>query len=82
MDGLIMCLVGGMQQFFGPVIGAFLITVLTTQLSIHTQYYQMVLGIIVVFCVLFLRGGILGGGPKVKQFIAKFKFSGKTGGGK
>jgi branched-chain amino acid transport system permease protein len=59
LDGLIMCLVGGMYSFFGPVIGAAIITVINVQLPILTMYYQAVAGVIIVFCVLFLQGGLL-----------------------
>ncbi len=58
-EGLIMCLIGGMYSFFGPIIGAVIVTVISTQLSILTNYYQFVLGLIIVLCVLFLQGGIL-----------------------
>lgn len=61
MDALIMCLIGGMNNFFGPLLGAVIITLINVQLPIYTMYYQAVLGIIVILCVLFLQGGILGG---------------------
>ncbi|MCD8222958.1 MAG: branched-chain amino acid ABC transporter permease [Clostridiales bacterium] len=58
-EGLIMCLIGGMYSFFGPILGAFIVTVISTQLSILTNYYQFVLGLIIVLSVLFLQGGLL-----------------------
>lgn len=58
-EGLIMCLIGGMYSFFGPIIGAVIVTFIATQVSILTNYYQFILGIIIVFCVLFFRTGIL-----------------------
>lgn len=59
LDGLIMCLIGGMYSFFGPILGALIITVINVQLPIFTQYYQAVLGVMIVLCVLFLQGGLL-----------------------
>jgi branched-chain amino acid transport system permease protein len=59
MDALIMCLVGGMYSFIGPVLGAIIITAINVQLPIVTNYYQAVMGVIVVLCVLFLQGGLL-----------------------
>lgn len=59
MDALVMCLVGGMYSFFGPILGAAIITFINVQLPIVTQYYQLVMGVIIVICVLFLQGGIL-----------------------
>ena len=59
LDGLIMCLIGGMYSFFGPILGAAIITVINVQLPIFTQYYQAIAGVIIVLCVLFLQGGLL-----------------------
>ena len=59
LEGLIMCLIGGMYSFFGPLLGAAIVTAVSTELPIFTRYYQAVLGIIVVLCVLFLQGGLL-----------------------
>ncbi|MDD4849715.1 MAG: branched-chain amino acid ABC transporter permease [Gemmiger sp.] len=58
-EGLIMCLIGGMYSFFGPILGAVIVTFISTQVSIVTNYYQFVLGAIIVLCVLFLQGGLL-----------------------
>ena len=58
-EGLIMCLIGGMYSFYGPILGAAIVTFISTQLSIHTNYYQFILGAIIVLCVLFLQNGIL-----------------------
>ncbi|MFV0352739.1 MAG: branched-chain amino acid ABC transporter permease [Oscillospiraceae bacterium] len=59
LDALIMCLIGGMNSFFGPILGAAVMTVINVQLPIYTQYYQAILGVIIVLCVLFLQGGML-----------------------
>ena len=48
-----------MYSFFGPILGAVIVTFISTQLSILTNYYQFVLGAIIVLCVLFLQGGLL-----------------------
>jgi branched-chain amino acid transport system permease protein len=58
-EGLVMCLIGGMQAFFGPILGAVIVTFISTQVSILTNYYQFILGAIIVFCVLFLQNGLL-----------------------
>lgn len=58
-EGLIMCLIGGMYSFFGPILGAVIVTFISTQVSILTNYYQFILGMIIVLCVLFLQGGLL-----------------------
>lgn len=58
-EGLVMCLIGGMQSFFGPILGAVIVTFISTQVSILTNYYQFILGALIVFCVLFLQNGLL-----------------------
>lgn len=57
---MIMCLLGGMATFFGPTLGAIAIVVLSTVIGIHTEYWLLVLGIILLLLVLFLPQGILG----------------------
>lgn len=59
LDGLIMCLIGGMYSFFGPIVGAAIITIINVQLPILTNYYQAIAGVIIVICVLFLQGGLI-----------------------
>lgn len=59
-EGLVMCLVGGMFTFFGPSIGAILLTLVTVAISNLTIYYDAVLGIILIFAILFFPSGILG----------------------
>ncbi|MHB8131621.1 MAG: branched-chain amino acid ABC transporter permease [Mobilitalea sp.] len=59
LDGLIMCLIGGMYSFFGPIVGAAIITVINVQLPIYTRYYQAIAGVIIVLSVLFMQGGLL-----------------------
>lgn len=58
-EGLVMCLIGGMYSFFGPILGAVIVTFISTQVSILTNYYQFILGATIVLCVLFLQNGIL-----------------------
>lgn len=58
-EGLVMCLIGGMYSFFGPILGAIIVTIINVLLPNMTRYYQFVLGIIIVLCVLFLQGGLL-----------------------
>lgn len=57
---MMMCMLGGMTYFYGPTIGAVVGTLLFSQLSNLTMYWQGVIGIILVLCVLFFRDGFLG----------------------
>ena len=59
-QGLVMCLVGGMFTFWGPSIGAILITLVTVAVSNATVYYNAILGMILILAILFFPSGILG----------------------
>jgi branched-chain amino acid transport system permease protein len=57
---LIMCLLGGMFTFAGPLLGAAAIVVISTVVGVYTEYWLFVLGVILLLVVLFLPQGILG----------------------
>lgn len=55
---LLMCIVGGVGVFIGPIVGAAFITLLEHYISIYTLYWQMVLGLLIVIVVLFMPNGV------------------------
>ncbi len=57
---LVMCLLGGMFTFGGPILGAFAITLFDTFSSAYTEYQTMILGIILVIIVIAMPEGIVG----------------------
>ncbi len=57
---LVMTFVGGIGYFFGPVIGAVLISFLQTTLSDVTGAWQLYFGLLFIHIVLFSPGGIAG----------------------
>ncbi len=59
-DLIIMVVLGGMATPFGPVIGAVALLVLEEALSGITEYWQIILGPLLLLVVLFARGGIDG----------------------
>jgi branched-chain amino acid transport system permease protein len=59
-DLIIMVVLGGMATPFGPLIGAVALLVLEEALSGITEYWQIVLGPLLLLVVLFARGGING----------------------
>lgn len=69
---LIMTLAGGVFTFWGPLVGAFLITLIQSFVGVYyTEYMSIMLGSIFVLVVLFLPQGIHGYieeklGPRVK----------------
>ncbi len=72
-DLIIMVVLGGMASPFGAVFGAVALLVLEEALSGITEYWQIILGPLLLLVVLFARGGIdglllqLGAWWKLKQ---------------
>lgn len=60
LEILIMCLLGGWFTFWGPMVGAAVMVVLRTIVGIYTEYWTMVLAIILILLIFFLPQGILG----------------------
>jgi branched-chain amino acid transport system permease protein len=59
-DLIIMVVLGGMGSTFGPLFGAVALLVLEETLSGITEYWQIILGPLLLLVVLFARGGIDG----------------------
>jgi branched-chain amino acid transport system permease protein len=59
-DLIIMVVLGGMASPFGPLLGAVALLVLEEALSGITEYWQIILGPLLLVVVLFARGGIDG----------------------
>src|SRR5471030_1248873 len=59
-DLIIMVVLGGMGSAFGPLIGAVALLLLEEVLSGVTEYWQIILGPLLLLVVLFARGGIDG----------------------
>src|SRR5499426_4115647 len=57
---IVMVVLGGMSSTFGPLIGAVALLVLEEALSGLTEYWQIILGPLLLLVVLFARGGIDG----------------------
>lgn len=56
----IMALLGGWYTFLGPMLGAAIIVLLRTFVSTVTDYWALVLGLVLLFVILFLPEGVLG----------------------
>jgi branched-chain amino acid transport system permease protein len=59
-DLIIMVMLGGMASPFGPLIGSAALLVLEEALSGITEYWQIILGPLLLLVVLFAHGGIDG----------------------
>ena len=60
LEVLIMCLLGGMYTFFGPLVGASVIVLLRVFAGVHTQYWSLILGTLLTLVIIFLPDGVLG----------------------
>lgn len=69
---LIMCILGGMYTFMGPVLGATIVVLMRIFVGTYTQYWTLILGIILLLLVIFLPEGVVG------YFQEKFKPSAKA----
>ena len=65
-----MTVIGGPLGFFGPMIGSVIYTFLFAFVTGFTEYWPLTIGLVIVFVVLFVPGGVLG----LAQ--SKFKTSG------
>ena len=71
LEIFIMCLLGGWFTFAGPVMGAAITIALRTFVGKYTEYWTMVLGIILILLIFFLPEGVMG-------YLAE-KFRGRKG---
>lgn len=59
-DAVFMAILGGAYTFAGPLVGAVVWTFLDVFISGLTVYWPLAIGSVILFIVLFMRGGILG----------------------
>jgi branched-chain amino acid transport system permease protein len=59
-DVMIMAILGGMQHFWGPAVGAAVVTLLNQQITSYTEYWPFFLGTILVVLLFGFPGGIMG----------------------
>lgn len=57
---LVVCLLGGIYNFYGPIVGSVVYLFLDKVITGYTQFWPLVLGLIIIILLLFLRGGIAG----------------------
>ena len=58
-EAIFVIMLGGLNTFLGPVVGAIILTLLNHFVTEFTEYYGLVLGAIILFYVLVLRKGLL-----------------------
>ncbi len=60
LEIFIMCLLGGWFTFAGPILGAAIIVALRTFVGIFTEYWTLILGIVLTLIIFFLPEGVMG----------------------
>jgi branched-chain amino acid transport system permease protein len=66
-----MAVLGGFANFFGPVVGALVFTVLQDQLQSLTQYWRFILGAILALIVIGFPNGIVGVADDLRRRFAR-----------
>jgi branched-chain amino acid transport system permease protein len=59
-NAILMAIMGGMGYFFGPVVGAAILTGLETIVGKYTEYWSFSIGVVVLIVVILAPRGILG----------------------
>jgi len=60
LEVFIMCLLGGWFTFAGPIFGAAIMVSLRTFVGTYTEYWTLILGIILILLIFFLPEGVWG----------------------
>jgi branched-chain amino acid transport system permease protein len=58
---MIMTILGGIDYFWGPVVGAATLVLLNQEITSYTEYWPFVLGAILLVLLFVFPGGIVGG---------------------
>jgi branched-chain amino acid transport system permease protein len=58
---MIMTILGGIEHFWGPVVGAATLVLLNQEITSYTEYWPLVLGLILLVLLFAFPGGIVGG---------------------
>ena len=60
LEIFIMCLLGGWFTFIGPVLGAAITVSLRTFVGAYTEYWTLILGVLLILLIFFLPEGVMG----------------------
>jgi len=60
LEIFIMCLLGGWFTFAGPILGAAITVSLRTFVGKYTEYWTLILGVILILLIFFLPEGVMG----------------------
>ena len=60
LEIFIMCLLGGWFTFSGPMLGAAITVGLRNFVGVYTEYWTMILGVVLILLIFFLPEGVVG----------------------
>jgi len=73
-DMLVVCLLGGIHSFAGPIVGSGIYILISKVISKNTTYWMFFLGLILMILVLYMRDGIVGFTvEKLNRLVNKLK---------
>ncbi len=71
-EPVLMTIIGGIYSFIGPAVGALVYVVLNAYIVAWTEYWALVLGLVLLAMVLLLPGGVVGYfNEKTRAFLGK-----------
>jgi len=70
-----MTVIGGLGTFWGPVVGSFLVEILSEYLRFsYGEFHLIILGLCVIFIVMYSREGLVTVlFNQAKRFVARFR---------
>jgi branched-chain amino acid transport system permease protein len=74
---ILMSILGGISQFFGPFIGAGVIILIEDVIGAHTEYWALIIGLVMMIMVLAFPMGLVG---ELQRLSARLLKSGSHGG--
>ncbi len=77
LEIFIMCLLGGWFTFAGPMLGAAITVALRTFVGKYTEYWTLILGVLLILLIFFLPEGVMG--YFLKVFKPREKEAGERG---
>jgi branched-chain amino acid transport system permease protein len=66
-----MTVLGGFRTFTGPIVGAVVFNYLKTYAVASTEYWQLLLGLVLVILVMVLPSGIVGTVSRLAAKLAR-----------
>ncbi len=68
-EPIFVTLIGGLSSFGGPALGALVFGLLEDWITRNVEYWQAVLGVVVLLIILFMPGGLVEGYRRVRARI-------------